>query len=418
MYREVYRAQRPNSKTKRHPWGYGLFVCLVLLGYNAWALLRPLPALQPDKPPAMLHLTSTAPSKLVWPLNRQAAVGIVGSNILESRQSGPPLPTASTAKIITALVVLKQKPLEQNQTGPLITMSDKDVALYNSYVSEEGSVLPVQAGEQLSEYQMLQAMMLPSANNIADSLAVWAFGSLPAYSAAANQYVKQLGMMNTHMGSDASGLKPDSTSTASDMVLAGKAAMQNPVLAQIAGQPVATNFPLVNTVKNVNFLLGNSGIIGIKTGNSDQVGGNFVSASRVSVNNHPVIIVTAEMGGANLFDAVQGSLPLIQSAQANFSKAILLPAGSVVARYQQPWDGGLAAVTAQNVTATTWNGATVPTRLSLQPISPKTTSNQVVGQLNPHDPLTGSSPSVPLKLVTAPTKPSLTWRLLHPWPKL
>jgi D-alanyl-D-alanine carboxypeptidase (penicillin-binding protein 5/6) len=45
----------------------------------------------------------------------------------------------------------------------------------------------VQLGEELSEYQALQALLLPSANNIAETLARWAFGSIDAYNAYANQ---------------------------------------------------------------------------------------------------------------------------------------------------------------------------------------------------------------------------------------
>ena len=96
--------------------------------------------------------------------------------------------------------------------------------------------------------------------------------------------------------------------------------MQNPVLAQIVSQPTASNIPVVNTVKNVNFLLGSNGIVGIKTGNTDQVGGVFISASRITVNTKPVVIVTAFTNAPSLFEALQDSVPLVQSAQANSKK--------------------------------------------------------------------------------------------------
>jgi D-alanyl-D-alanine carboxypeptidase (penicillin-binding protein 5/6) len=54
----------------------------------------------------------------------------------------------------------------------MIPVSADDVATYQSEKSQGQSVLPVAAGEQLSEYQALEALLVPSGNNIADLLAV------------------------------------------------------------------------------------------------------------------------------------------------------------------------------------------------------------------------------------------------------
>lgn len=140
-------------------------------------------------------------------------------------------------------------------------------------------------GEQLSEYQMLEAMMLPSADNMADSLAIWAYGSLPAYQAAANQYLANHNINDTHVGVDASGLDPSTVSTAHDLVLLGEAAMQNAVLAEIVAKPSVNGFPLMGTISNTNTLLGQNGIVGAKTGNTDQAGGVFVFAANYNDAN-------------------------------------------------------------------------------------------------------------------------------------
>jgi D-alanyl-D-alanine carboxypeptidase (penicillin-binding protein 5/6) len=392
--------------------GY-LVVALLVAGYGYWALTKPQPRLQPQKAVTDLQVQS-APSKLAWPGVGQSAVGIVGTSILEMHGSQTPAPTASTAKIITVLNVLRIKPLQPGQPGPTITLTANDAAIYNAYVAEGGSVVPVQAGEQISEYQMLQAILLPSANNMADSLAIWAFGSLPAYATTATSYLHQLGLTETHIGVDASGFSPTTTSTAHDLAQLGELAMQNPVLASIVNQSSASGIPLTNGVKNVNFLLGTNNIIGVKTGNTDQAGGVYVSASRAVVNGKPVTIVTALVGAPTLFESMKDSIPLIGSAQANFATTSVITAGAVVGRYHMPWGGSVGAIVSKDLNVTTWNGSTVSTSINLQPVSAKARADKTVGTVSSSgSPFTSEQP-IPVKLQNAPTAPSILWRLTHP----
>jgi len=394
-------------------WLY-LLAAIVLIGaYGFWALSRPLPALRLTLGVDKLSVQTPTP-KLIWPGAGQAAVGVLGSQVLATHGPQTPLPTASTAKLITALAVLHQKPLALGQTGPAITLTTADVALYNSYAARDGSVVPVVAGEQISEYQVLQAMMLPSANNMADSLAIWAFGSLSAYSTFANGYAAQLGLAHTHVGIDASGFSPTTTSTARDLTRLGEVVMRNPVLAQIVGQNTAAGLPVANNIKNVNSLLGTDNIIGIKTGNTDQAGGVFVGAALAKVNNQTVTVITAVMGQPSLRQAMTDSLPLIQSTQANFSTVTVVPARSVIGRYQQPWGGSVPAVAGRQLAGSTWNGDSLAAAVKLNNSVPgKASAGQTVGSLTiPRSAFAGQQ-SVPVKLVAAPSKPPLRWRLLH-----
>jgi hypothetical protein len=147
-----------------------------------------------------------------------------------------------------------------------------------------------------SANQMLEAMMLPSADNLAYSLAIWAYGSLPAYASVAQQLVASLGMRHTTIGSDASGLSPSTVCTASDLVTLGEDVLANRVLKAIVGEHAAS-FPIVGTIYNVNTLLDKNGIIGIKTGNSDQAGGVYIVAATYSSDaSHSVTIVGVVFG--------------------------------------------------------------------------------------------------------------------------
>lgn len=270
-------------------------------------------------PPAKTVPSQTTLAKdvqLAWPGFGQTAVGVVGNTTVETHGTQTPVPTASTAKLITALVMLQAKPLSFGQNGPSLTMSVNDIKLLNDYTTLNGSEIgKVLIGEKLSEYQMLEAMMLPSANNMADSLAIWAYSSLPAYREAANKYLTNHAINDTHVGSDASGFDPSTVSTAHDMVLIGELAMQNPVLAEIVGKQSVSGFPLMGTITNTNLLLGQNGIVGVKTGNSDQQSGAYVAAANVTVNGQTETIVTALLDAPSLNDAMNGSLPLIKSAE-------------------------------------------------------------------------------------------------------
>lgn len=381
----------------------------ILGAYIGWALYKPLPDLVGV--PQALAKPRAVVAPLVWPARGQAAVGIVGSPILETHGSQTPSPTASTAKLITVLTILDHKPLTPGQPGPTLTMTQNDVNLFTNYANQDGSNVRVSLGEQLTEYQMLEGILLPSANNLADSLAIWAFGSMSGYQAAAKQYLIQHGLSHTAIGSDASGFAPDTTSTAQDLVTIGGLAMQDPVVAGIVSQNTVGNYPLLGSIKNVNWLLGKAGIIGIKTGNSDQAGGVFVSASRITVNGQLVTVVTAITHSTTLQTALDDSLPLIQSAQANFSKQALIAAGTPVGYYHVPWGKDIPAVAAQSLALQIWNKTGWQSTVTLNPIRLNQTSSVGTIQISANG---LSKHSVPLRLQSQPPKPSVSWRLRHP----
>jgi D-alanyl-D-alanine carboxypeptidase (penicillin-binding protein 5/6) len=383
-----------------------LLILIVAGGYGYWSISRPIPSLQPVQLKSSLQ-TTTSPSTLGWPTS-QSAVALLGTGITESHGPQTPVPTASTAKIITALLTLKQKPLQLGEQGPAITITAEDVERYKNYVAQDGSVVPVQAGEQITEYQALQALLLPSANNIADKLAMWSYGSLDQYKKSANSYLFSVGLKDTVVGSDASGLSPDTTSTAADMVKIGSLAMQNPVIAQIVGQASATGIPLTTSIKNVNFLLGTDGVIGIKTGNSDQAGGVFIGAAKFKVGNEDKTVITAVMGAPDIFTALKQSQTLIRSSQTNFSSVEVAKKDAKLGEYKQPWGGSIKAVTAQNLPLTAWNGSTIKPTISLKETGKDPQANQVVGKL------TANGKTTDIVLGSAPTKPSIFWRLSHP----
>jgi serine-type D-Ala-D-Ala carboxypeptidase (penicillin-binding protein 5/6) len=208
----------------------------------------------------------------VWPAYGQAAVQIGRSRI----QAGPnqhAAPIASVAKVMTAYLVLRDHPLRLGQDGPRITLTDADVADAERRRQQQESVVPVAVGEQLTELQALQALLLPSANNIAAVLARWDAGSAYRFVARMNATARSLGMTHTRY-TDPSGYDDATVSTAADQVRLVDRAMRLPVFARIVATPSAT-LPVAGTVHNTDTLLGRDGFVGVKTGSTAAAGGCF-----------------------------------------------------------------------------------------------------------------------------------------------
>lgn len=347
-----------------------------------------------------------------WPVYGESAIGIVGENYVISHNQQTPSPIASTAKLITILSVLNVHPLSLNNPGPTITLTSQDISIYNKYVKEGGSVIRVALGEKLTEYQMLQAMLLPSANNIADSLAIWAFGSLQNYSNYANNFLKLKGIDHTHVGVDASGYDPSTTSTANDLVQIGKLAIENPVIAQIVDSKVVDNFPIINSFANLNFLIGQNNIIGIKTGNTDQAGGVFVSASIKDINHHQLTLVTAVMKAPNLKQALISSNQLINSIQNSFTQQVLITNNKILTSFKLPWDKSVSVHLKGDLTAYSWINDYNTIFINYNSIKVNTTTNDIIGHVILQKGLYNNFSAENLYL-SSNIKPPLSWLLFH-----
>lgn len=289
-------------------------IAVVVCGYGIFLLHT---AMQPSAShSSSLHVPFVKNLQIAWPANVNAAVGTATDGVLaQSSTHETPHSTASMAKVITALAVLQRQPLDTDQSGPTYTLTAHDVAIYRQYVQQDGSVLPVYQGMQLTEYQMLQAMLIASADNIADTLAERVFGSQDAYVAYAQAMVQSMGLGQTTIA-DASGYDPNTVSTPSNLVTVGIAAINNPVIAQIVAQPAA-RIPGVGTIKNTNQLLGTDGVVGIKTGTTDSAGKCLLFASQYysTKNNKQTTIVGVIMSDSNEANLVNDSATLLHSAE-------------------------------------------------------------------------------------------------------
>ena len=383
-----------------------LSVALVFICASAFTYLLHFKQLPSATTYATIPQTQTQQPNVTWPVIGSAAIGTDTGGVLATNGDQTPTPTASVTKVITALLVLQKHPLKTGESGPNIPITQADVDSYNSYVSQDGSSVPVAVGQQLSEYQALQALLLPSANNIADTLAIWAYGSLDNYHQAANQYTKRLGMNQTTVGGDASGFKSSTVSTPRDLVLLGQAALKVPVMKEIVNQKTA-DLPVAGTVKNVNALLGQSGIIGIKTGNTTEAGGCFLFAAENEVAGKKVTLVGAVMKAPSLEAALADTPSLIASSMENFETINVTKKGAAVGTYKTAWGSTAELVATQNVSVFGWKAAKPQTALTITDTkSLGSTAN--IGELTAKTTLDSSSSPIQLNHTIAP--PSLSWR--------
>ncbi len=363
---------------QRRPWLLIIalpFVGLIALGSFLYG--RPLQPLQAEK--QVLALSPTTQPKINWPSESQAAFGTVETGLLESKPGQTVQPTASTIKLLTALTILEAKPLKAGEQGPFIPITKADVDIYNKYYEKNGSTALVAEGEQISQYQMLEGILLPSSNNYADSLASWAFGGLQNYQPAAQAMAKKIGMNKTTVGEDASGFSASTVSTADDLVLLGIAAMKHPVVADIV-KLTEVKLPVAGVKQNTNWLLGDEGVVGIKTGNTNEIGGVFIFAyNHVIDKTHKVTVVGAIQGESTVFSAVLKARSFIQDIKPHFKIITPVKQGQVMAHYAAPWGKRVAVVAQKDLSLMMWPGKKLEPKVTVNPISSNTPKGSNVG---------------------------------------
>ena len=178
-----------------------------------------------------------------------------------------------------AYQVLTDHPLGVDDSGPTITVLPSEAQAYYAERNSGQTFVPVYAGERITERNTLEAMLLPSANDIARILARWDAGSISAFLVRENRTAARLGMAHTHF-TDPAGVDSRTVSTAPDLVKLDQVAMAVPAFAKVVGETSA-RVPAAGVVHNMNRLLGQDGVIGTKTGWTSPAGGCLMFTARV-----------------------------------------------------------------------------------------------------------------------------------------
>ncbi|MGZ4218291.1 MAG: D-alanyl-D-alanine carboxypeptidase family protein [Solirubrobacteraceae bacterium] len=285
-------SRQPGRTAARRTQSTGLvvgFACLaLLLVATAFAAARHLPN---DQNSTLNNKERTSLSTARWPLRGQGAL-VLGNGRPAASPHEQPVAIASLAKVMTAYLTLARYPLSGGQDGFTITVTAAEAQAEARDAAQGQSVVAVRAGEQLTERQLLEALLIPSGNNIARILAARVAGSETRFLVEMNAQARALGMDQT-IYTDSSGFDPSTVSTAADQLRVFRRAMRFAVFGQIVSMASVT-LPVAGTLTNYNPLIA-EGYAG-KTGSDSAAKGCLAFFTHVTVGGRRLTAVGVVMG--------------------------------------------------------------------------------------------------------------------------
>ncbi|MZG01045.1 serine hydrolase [Streptomyces sp. SID5614] len=343
-------------------------VLLLLIVFAIVQVMRPLPEPSLELTAKPTYTFEGGATELSWPGQGQSAVMVDGVGSLGSEGAQKPAPIASVAKVMTAYVILQGHPLKGDEEGEKITVDQK--AEDESKRPDE-STAPLTKGQELTQRQLLQLLMIPSGNNAARLLARWDAGSEDKFIDKMNDAAEDLGMTGSTY-TDPSGLEKTTVSTATDQLKLAQAVMRNDVFRKIVDMPEVEIEGIDGKIYNNNNLLLQPGVSGIKTGSSTPAGGNLLWSANTKVDGKVLWIYGAVMGQqagtGRVYDSLelslQNSLKLIKDAQEAATSATVVKKGDVVGYVDNGFGGQAPVVATKNLKAVGWSGLEVELKVT------------------------------------------------------
>jgi D-alanyl-D-alanine carboxypeptidase (penicillin-binding protein 5/6) len=360
--------------------------------------------------PAYVRLPGSAPA-IAWPGEGQAAVEVEGVGSFGASGSTTPVPIASVAKVMTAYLTLREHPLAAGAQGFAVTITPADVAEEAQRIALGESTLSVKAGERITERQALQALLVPSANNIAALLARYDAGGVSAFVARMNATAHELGMSSTTY-TDPSGFNDETVSTAVDQLRLARAAMRVSAFAAIVDEPSA-ELPGVGRVANFNGLVGSGGYVGVKTGSDRAAGGCLVFAKLLTIAGRRLTVLGVVLGqreGSLIEAALAAGERLGNSAAVSVRVETALPARTRVLSASSTDGRRTTAVTAEPLREFGWGGLALPVRVLARPAMARLRAGETMAAVAVRGARGAATSAVARSSVSGS---SLGWRLRH-----
>ena len=258
-------------------------VLVVASAIDAAATTRP--AVPPPTPvpprgsPSPFPTSVTTPSDPTREPTASAAAALLADldtgQVLYTKDPVAPRPIASVTKIMTALLTLETLPMDK-----VVRVDPRAVFERDDYGSS--STLGLRPGERITVESLLYALLLGSANDAADALAIAEDGSVPAFVRRMNERAHQLGMLQTRFFS-ANGLDDRGHSTPRDLLRLVRVTDASDAFTTIT----ATRFRRIpaphgrdRVIQNRNVLLWlYAGAFGTKTGTTAGAGACLVASA-------------------------------------------------------------------------------------------------------------------------------------------
>jgi len=257
---------------------------------------------------------------------------------------------ASATKLMTALVALEELPLERR------------VRAVSYAAGSAESRIDLQAGERMSVADLLRALLLESANDAANTLAVRASGSVDAFVARMNRKARAMELSRTRFGNPIGLDDPGSHSSALDLARLARRFLANDFLAGTVDMPRArlTTGARTRIVVNRNRLIARvPSVDGVKTGHTQTAGYVLVgSATRKGAR-----LVSVVLGEPSEVARDEDTLALLRYGFSLYSRRAVVRRGATVARaaIEHYGDREARLVAARRVSVTVRRGERIRT---------------------------------------------------------
>ena len=273
-------------------------------------------------------------------VNARAAllVDTADDTVLYGKNETTRMYPASITKVMTAMLILEAVDRGQMQLDQVITAAESAFV----GLDPDGSSAEIEPGEQMSVKDLLYCMLLVSANESCNILAVALDGSIDAFVQRMNERARELGCENTHFVNPHGLHDPDHYTTAWDIYLMARHAMKNETFMAIcntlAYDVPATNLSESRELHTSNSLISNwrilgylyDGAEGIKTGTTDEAGHCLVS-SAVRAGRRLVCVVLGCEGNGTDIRSYSDSATLYDYGFDNFSTKEILSRNELIA---------------------------------------------------------------------------------------
>jgi serine-type D-Ala-D-Ala carboxypeptidase (penicillin-binding protein 5/6) len=259
-------------------------------------------------------------------------------DVLLSHGGNEPLPIASTTKLMTAYVAMKDLPLGE-------------IVRAQPYEAEYGeSLMGLRAGERISVRDLIYGLILLSGNDAAHTLAIAAAGSEERFVAQMNRYAAALGLSHTHYANPVGLDEKGNYSSALDLMTLTRRLLGMPAFAEIADSrsAVLRSVHPRRRIETINELLEMAPwVTGVKTGHT--FGALYVLVG--SGQRHGVSLISVVIGAPSDEARFEGNLTLLEWGFDQYARKRPIRAGQDLADPEIRYSGGRLPLRAERTLA-------------------------------------------------------------------
>jgi serine-type D-Ala-D-Ala carboxypeptidase (penicillin-binding protein 5/6) len=248
-------------------------------------------------------------------------------DVLLAHDGNERLPIASTTKLMTAYVALKEAPLDR-------------IVRAQPYDPEYGeSLMGLRVGQEISIRDLLYGLILRSGNDAAHTLAIDVSGSTARFVAQMNRYAAALGLANTHYANPVGLDQKGNYSSARDLATLTQHLLRIPAFAKISDsrEAVLRSVHPQRRIKTINELLEmEPWVTGVKTGHT--FGALYVLVG--SGTRKGVELISDAIGAPSDEARFADNLELLEYGFRQYRRRVPIQAGQTLAEPSIRYSGG------------------------------------------------------------------------------